>query len=412
LQFVVEALESMDPDDIVMALMETPQPEDPYPLYERLRTIAPRHPSIVGMRFLTRYDDCLECLRSPLIHMAFAEHMARADPRFDSSPWLQNAADLLIFSNPPRHTRIRAVLGRAFTPRRVEQLEAHIAELVAGYLDTCADQGQFDVVAELAGRLPSRVICELLGVPAEDQPLIARFTAHIAATVRIGIPDEALADIDGSIVEFHAYLAKLAAERRDEPRDDLISALVVAQQEEHRLDEAELLNFAVTLLAAGTETTANLLSVGTLALLQNPDQLARLRADPSLITSTVEELLRFESPVQMAFPRVATADTTIGGDEILEGEVIAPVIAAANHDPETFPEPGVLRVDRPLDRPSLVFGGGAHYCMGAALARLEGTIALKALLVDRFPGLELVEDGPSWRDAFTLRGLDRLLVSA
>jgi cytochrome P450 len=179
-----------------------------------------------------------------------------------------------------------------------------------------------------------------------------------------------------------------------------------------RLSDEELVSFAVTLLGAGTETTTNLIGVGTLALLQTPAELARLRADPGLIGAAVEELLRFESPVQMAFVRVATEDTSIGGEEIVENELVCGLIGAANHDPAVFPDPGELRIDRPAgERAHMAFGQGVHYCMGAALARAEGEIALQSLLVDHFPGLTLAGPAPAWRSAFTLRGVESLWVT-
>ena len=405
-------VEDMDPDDIVLALVDSPPPVDPYPLYRRLHEIAPSWPSIIGMRFLSRYDDCYEALRSPVLHMAIADTMAKSDPRYADSAYLQSVEHMLVFTNPPKHTRLRKLVSRAFTTRTVETLRGRIEELVNGHIDRMAEQGTCDLIAGLAGVLPSQVICEMLGVPLDDQPMIERWTDDVAGTVKPVIPDDALKIADGTIVEFHAYLRELVAARRADPRADLLSALVAAEDDSAALDDDELISFCVTLLGAGTETTTNLIGVGTLALLQNPDQLRKLQDDPSLIGPTVEELLRFEPPVQMAFPRVATADTTIGGEEIVENELIAVLLGAANHDPAVFVEPDQLRIDRPQDKPSLAFGSGAHYCIGAALARLEGEIALQRLLIDRFPGLELATtSAPSWRDAFTLRGVDHLAVT-
>ena len=405
-------VDDLDADDIVMALLEVPQPEDPYPLYDRLRELAPSHPSILGMRFLSRYHDVWELLRSPAFHMATADVMARSDERYDGSAWLQAVGDMLIFANPPAHTRIRSVLSRAFTPRIVERLRPRIQAKVDAHLDRCEGLGTFDLVTELADQLPSQVICEMLGVPEAEQPQIERWTADIAATVTPALTDEILTQADKTVQEFHAYLRELVAERRVRPTEDLLTAMVQAEDVEGKLNDDELVSFAVTVLGAGTETTTNLIGVGALALLQNPDQLARLRSDPELIHSAVEELLRFEPPVQLAFIRVATADTTIGGEEIIENELVFGLIGAANHDPAMFPEPHELRIDRPLDVPHIAFGQGPHYCMGAALARAEGEIALRTLLVDRFPNLSLVEgETRQWRDAFTLRGVKHLMVS-
>jgi cytochrome P450 len=275
-----------------------------------------------------------------------------------------------------------------------------------------ADAGTCDLVDGLAGVLPSQVICEMLGVPLSDQPMIEHWTDDVAGTVKPVIPDDALAVADKTIQEFHAYLRELAATRRADPKDDLISALIAAEDDDAALDENELVSFCVTLLGAGTETTTNLIGVGTLALLQNPDQLAKLQASPDLIGPAIEELLRFEPPVQMAFPRVATQDTVIGGEEIIENELVAILLGAANHDPAVFPEPRQLQIDRSQSKTQLSFGSGAHFCIGAALARVEGEIALRRLLVERFPGLELADaEAPPWRDAFTLRGVEHLTVT-
>ena len=406
------AVEEMDADDIVLALMESPPPADPYPLYDRLREIAPSWPSIMGMRYLSRYDDCFEALRSPAFDMAVADTMAKSDPRYEGSAYLQSVEHMLIFTNPPKHTRLRKLVSRAFTARTVERMRERIAELVDGHIDRMADAGTCDLVDGLAGVLPSQVICEMLGVPLSDQPLIERWTDDVAGTVKPVIPDDALAVADKTIQEFHAYLRELAATRRANPKDDLISALIAAEDDDAALDENELVSFCVTLLGAGTETTTNLIGVGTLALLQNPDQLAKLQASPGLIGPAIEELLRFEPPVQMAFPRVATQDTVIGGEEIIENELVAILLGAANHDPAVFPEPRQLQIDRSQTKTQLSFGSGAHFCIGAALARVEGEIALRRLLVERFPGLELADaKAPPWRDAFTLRGVEHLTVT-
>jgi cytochrome P450 len=294
----------------------------------------------------------------------------------------------------------------------VERLRPRIQAKVDAHLDRCEALGIFDLVTELADQLPSQVICELLGVPEADQPQIELWTADIAATVTPALTDEILTQADKTVQEFHAYLREQVAARRTHPRQDLLTAMVQAEDVEGRLNDDELVSFAVTVLGAGTETTTNLIGVGTLALLENPSQLARLRSDPALIHSAVEELLRFEPPVQLAFIRVAMEDTAIGGEEIIENELVFGLIGAANHDPAVFPDPQELRIDRPLDTPHIAFGQGPHYCMGAALARAEGEIALRTLLVDRFPDLTLVEgESRSWRDAFTLRGVKELVVS-
>lgn len=400
-------------EEIVQHLMGTPTPEDPYPHYAALRREAPvyRSPSL-GMTFLTRYDDCRAALRSESLQMVGAGLIAASDPRYEASAWLQAIQHMLVFTNPPKHTRMRGVLQKAFTPRVVSDLRPRIEGLVDQHIARVSSGGSFDLVGELAAVLPSQVICELLGVPVEDHARVRSWSDDIAATVQPVVSDEVLARADQTIEEFRAYMFDLVEQCRAQPADDLVSRMIRAADEEGLLEADELVNFAISLLAAGTETTTNLIAVGVLLMLRNPDQLALLRADPSLMGGAVEELLRLESPVQMAFARSPQSDVELpSGDRLTAGEIVAVLLGAANHDPSVFPDPERLDITRRSERPPMAFGFGPHFCIGAPLARLEGEVVLRRLLLDRERGIALVDGNPPWRAAFTLRGVERLQVA-
>ena len=405
------SVSTMDPDALVVALMATPPPSDPYPFYERLRDIAPRWRSNVGLRVFSRYDDCLEVLRSPKFHSAVYDPIATSHPRFAESRALQSVQHMLLFTNPPQHSRLRRLVNRAFVPSAIDGLRPRIVELVEHHLDRLEILGECDLVADFANVVPMQVVAILIGVPPEDHGQLKMWNDHVVEAV--GSPlmsDEVLARADTALIEFHEYLRGFIAQRRKAPTDDIISALISAEDNDQRLTEDELINFCYVLLGAGGESNANLISVGTLALCQNPTQLQALRSNPSLIGPAVEELLRYEAPVQMVPARVAIEDTAIGGEQIAEGELCVPLIGAANRDPSVYAEPDVLRIDRPLAKPHLAFGGGPHFCIGAGLARMEAEEALKRLLVDRFPGLTVLSEAPDWRDALLTRGVKELTV--
>jgi cytochrome P450 len=382
---------------------------DPYPLYRRLRAEDPVHAGGPGLWLLTRYADVAAVLRDP--------RMSR-DPRSSTQfrlvrgasagadPW-QDEAPSMLFVDPPDHTRLRTLVNKAFTPPAIARLRARVEELVAELLDRVAEVGEMDVVDQLAYPLPVTVICELFGVPPGDR---ARFRAWSGALVHL--LDPVLAeDVMQRALEARAglrgYLRELIAGRRADPGDDLLGALVAAEDAGHRLSEPELVSMCVLLLVAGHETTVNLIANGTLALLRNPGELARLAADPALAPSAVEELLRYDSPVQLT-SRHALTDLEIGGRRVREGETVIAAIGAANRDPAQFPDPDRLDLGRAPNR-HVAFGGGIHFCLGAPLARMEAQAALTALL-RRFPGLAPGTSPPAWRDTVTLRGLATLPV--
>ena len=381
---------------------------DPYPLFHRLRTEDPVHwEADLEFWALTRYADALYALREDsLLSSAIHDSPRPGGVGLSSARWF-------VFLDPPRHTRLRALVHSAFTPQVVEGLRARIQAIVDELLDRAAEAGRLDLIADLGFPLPAIVIAELLGVPAEDRAQFRAWSADLAAAgglVRMAADGaERLSRARAGGAALNAYFRDIIRERRCAPRDDLVSRLTGVQSAEGTLSEEELVDTCALLLFAGHETTTNLIGNGMLALLRHPDELSRLRADPSLIGPAVEELLRYDSPVQMRV-RVARETVEIGGRRIAKGQRVLILVGAANRDPARFPDPDRLDIARPDNR-HLAFGHGIHFCTGAPLARLEGAIAIRRLL-RRFPRLELTTDQLAWRETLTLRALNALPVSA
>ena len=386
---------------------------NPYPFYAHLRDEAPVYrATLPGKKpawLITRYDDVLAVLKDDRfakdpLHAQTAEQRRKA-------PWvpgvLKPLARNMLDLDDPDHARLRALVHKAFTPRRVEQLRERIQTLCDELLQAAAAKGQSDLVADFALPVPLTVISELLGIPLQDRQRFHRWTKRVVA---VSSWRDLLLALPG-LWRFTRYVRVLIAQRRDAPQDDVITALVQAEAEGDRLSEDELLAMVTILIIAGHETTVNLIGNGTLALLQHPEQLGLLRENPALIKPAVEELLRFASPVQMATERYAREDVTIGGTMISRGELVLAALGAANRDERQFPTPDVLDITREPNR-HLAFGQGAHFCVGAPLARLEGAIAFETLL-RRSPGLRLAEPLAAlrWRRGVFLLGLERLPVT-
>ena len=391
--------------------------ENPYPLYAMLRSSSPvfKVPVPVdvgaGVFLLTRHQEVQPALRDARFS---------ADRRKTDAVRL-NAARLprsllgedsvfrsMLVMDAPDHTRVRGLVNKAFTPRRVAALRPRIEAIADELLAGPTRAQRMELMTDLAAPLPAIVIAELLGVPAADHPKFRGWAADIVAA---GSEIAAGGDTNRSESAFGAlsdYLRGIVAARRREPRDDMITGLVVAQEDRDALSDTELVATAVLLLLAGHETTTNLIGNGTLALLQHPGELARLRAEPDLLKSAIEEMLRFDSPVQ-GTARAATEDVEYGGVTIPKGALVLCGIGAANRDPAVFPEPDRFDVAR-RENHHLSFGFGAHFCLGAPLARLEGEIAFRALL-ERFPKLQLTEQKIEHRPNPILRGLKALQVS-
>jgi cytochrome P450 len=384
---------------------------DPHPVYERLREENPVHPSPLGGLVVTRHADCLHVLRHPAassdernseLFQALAASGDIDQELVDARPFL--------FLDPPDHTRLRRLVSKAFTPRTVERLRPRVQALVDELLDAAVPSGSIELVEDLAYPLPVQVISEMLGVPPEDHERFKGWSKDLARGLDPDfiLPPEVLEQRKRAIDAFSEYFLELIAQRRSAPRDDLLSALVAAEDEGDRLTERELLSTCTLLLVAGHETTVNLIANGALALLRHPDQLQRLRDDPSVTRSAVEELLRFDPPVQLT-ARVALEDIEIGGQTLAKGTSAVLLLASANRDPDAFPDPDRLDLGR-TDNHHLAFGFGTHFCLGAPLARLEGEIALTTL-VRRCPDLALATDDLRYKENLVLRGLEALPLS-
>jgi cytochrome P450 PksS len=385
---------------------------NPYPTYARLRADAPvaftRMPDGRSAWLTSRYADVVAALKDPRLvkdrRKVATPHRMRFERFFE--PIFKSLQFNMLDLDPPDHTRLRALVHKAFTPRLVEQLSARIQSLADQLLDRAADRGELEMVAGYALPIPATVIADLSGVPAADRDRFHRWTSQIVSVSSGGDLLKAVP----SLLLFMRYLKKLIQLRRLEPRDDLISALVQAEEAGDRLSADELISMILLLLVAGHETTVNLIANGMLALLEHPDQLQRLRAEPELLAQgdAVEELLRYTSPVQIATERYAVEGVQLSGRVIPAGALVLCAIGSANHDERQFVQPEQLDLAR-TPNPHLAFGQGIHYCLGAPLARLEARIAFETFL-RRFASIELAIPPGSlvWRRGTFLRGVQRL----
>jgi cytochrome P450 len=381
---------------------------DPYPTYHRLRDEDPVHHSPLDFWVLTRYEDVVAVLRDPrfikepLVSVVAARFGVTVPPGVGLS---------MLDRDPPDHTRLRSLVSKAFTPRVVEGLRPRIQKIVDDLITRAAAVGRMDLIEEFAYPIPVNVICEMLGVPIGDHERFKGWSLDIARGLdSVWLPPESEIPKRSGAAR-HAigdYMRGLIAERRASPRGDLLSALIAAEEAGDKLSEDELIATCILLLIAGHETTVNLIGNGTLALLRHPGELRRLRETPGLITSAVEELLRYDGPVQRT-ARITSTEVTIGGRTIGKGEMVMPFVGAADRDPSQFTGPDRLDLGR-TDNRHIAFGWGIHFCLGAPLARVEGQIAIDSL-VRRLPRLTLVDDEPEYRQSLTLRGLKALPVT-
>jgi len=381
---------------------------DPYPLYRRLREEAPVFKAAQGFWILTRYEDVALSLRDRRFGKDFAGNIQRryGDDRM-AEPVFANLGRTMLVLDPPDHTRLRSLVTKAFTARRVADMRPRIKALVDQQLDRVADKGEMDVIRDLAHRLPVIVICDMLGIP-EDHRAAFLMGSNVSGRILDPAPmtRQELDQANIATTMGNTYFDQLCELRRRDPQDDLTTELVKAEEAGDRLSTEELHANIGLLFGAGHETTTNLIGNGLLALHRNPDQWERLKADPSLIPNAIEELLRYDSSVQMT-GRVTNTDVEIGGVNLPAHESVVILLGAANRDPAQYADPDKLDVGRQNVRP-MSFGGGIHHCLGAQLARLEAELVFAAL-VERLPTLELPEkDNPAWRRTFTLRGLSRL----
>jgi len=379
---------------------------DPYPHYRALRERDPIHRSFAaGGWVLSRHRDVAAVLRDPGFSSdernwsRYRRLRARGERAGLPDPYDTERASMLRV-DPPDHSRLRNLVSKAFTPRAVEQMRPRIESILKELLVPLGTSGRFELVRDIASPLPVTVIAEMLGVPTEDRE---RFR-HWSDDVIRSLGDSTLEDRRASVramEELGGYLVEIAEQRRREPRNDLLSSLVAAEEAGDQLSPGELATMGVLLLVAGNETTTNLIANGTLALLRHPDQWALLQREPERIPNAVEELLRFDSPVQLT-SRLVKEDGELEGRPLRRGEQLVLLLGAANRDPEAFPEPDRLDVTRENVR-HLSFGHGIHFCLGAQLARLEAALTFQALL-ERFPRLALAGDAVTWRPNTVLRG--------
>ncbi len=386
---------------------------NPYPAYRELRETTPVWRSPFGRTFLTRYEDSAVLMRDRRLGKDYTEPEAlirRFGPTAMQEPAVVELSHMMLMRDPPDHTRLRGLVTKVFTARKIEEMRAGIQAITDRLLDKVAATGEMDAIRDLAFPLPVLVICELLGIPEEDRARFVTATASGAALLNPVPPTRAELDSanEGTLAT-GAYFETLFEQRRKEPRDDLLTLLVQAEESGDRLTTEELRANVTLLFAAGHETTVNLIGNGIWSLQNNSSQWAAIRDNPALIPNAIEEILRYECPVQ-AVARTVAEPIEFGGEEFNKGDLIVALIGAANRDPDVFPDPDRLDVTRERLRP-LSFGGGIHFCIGAQLARIEAEVVFSTLL-RRMPDLKLVDGGqPRWRESFTLRGLTHLPVT-
>jgi cytochrome P450 len=378
---------------------------DPYPIYHRLRAADPVHWSEkFNAWILTRYDDVAAALNDLRLSSDRIAVFRQTANSAELEPLFSFLGRRMFLADPPRHTRLRGLVSKAFTPHLIEGMRPHVQRLVDGFLDAVQGAGRMDLVRDLAFPLPATVIIELLGLPPEDRDQLKKWSDDIVvyisthpANITLDQYRRALQSMRETVDYFRANLSRIRAEGRP----CLLQTLAQAEDQGDRLSEEELFANANLLLVAGHETTTNLIGNGMFGLLTHPDQLAKLKADPSLIPGAVEEFLRWDGPVHFTH-RVAREDVAIGGKTIRRGQFVFLFLAAANRDPAQFPDPDALDVTRAAHK-HLAFGLGHHFCLGAPLARLETQIAF-ATILRRLPNLRLAIDKPTYRDTLTPRG--------
>lgn len=392
---------------------------NPYPTYAALRDEAPIYRRVAAdgqnaIWFLTRYDDVVALLRD---HKRFVknvsntlapEERAQQPP---TPPLLRLLGNHMLNLDPPDHTRLRALVNKAFTGQMVTQLEPRIQTIADQLLDQVQHQGQMDLIEEFAFPLPMIVIAELLGIPPRDRLRFRNWsTAFVTPSANLERSSKKMAKAGQVMEDFTRYMRQVFAARRREPRNDLISHLLQAEENGDTLSEEELFSMVILLIVAGHETTVNLIGNGMLALLQHPEQKALLQAQPALLPAAIEEMIRYDGPVERATMRFATEDLLFDGQPIKRGDAVSLVLAGADHDPAHFACPERFDITRENNR-HLGFGLGIHYCLGSALARMEGQIAISTLL-QRFPTLRLSApvDQLKWRKIPIMRGLHHLPV--
>jgi cytochrome P450 len=384
---------------------------DPYPFYRKLREANPVFRlDELDAWIVTSYESVNAALRNPQLS---SDRFPRLRQRLASRGLDSLAEDRvrsMIHMDPPDHTRLRGLVNKAFTPKTVDAMAGHIQEIIDGLLNVVKSHGRMDLIEDFAYPLPVTVIAEMLGVPAEDRARFKHWSDEVSVVLGgdvASLSETALRRATTAREELADYFRDIVRQRRKNPGSDLISALTQAEEEGGKLSEDELYSTVVLLLVAGNETTTNLIGNGMLALLRHPEEMRKVWDSPSRVPAAVEEMLRFDSPVQLT-TRMAKTDLEIQGTKIQKGDWLYLVVGAANRDPAQFPDPDRFDVTR-IENKHVAFGAGAHFCLGAPLARLEAQIALRALR-DHFPSLRIGEETIEYRNNFNLRGLKSLPV--
>ena len=375
---------------------------DPYPTYARLKKKDPIHWSrLIKCWIVSTHRDVDSTLRD---HKRFANDFRSAQDQLTAEQ--VNEVHSMLYLDPPDHTRLRSLVSQAFTKGAIDAIYPRIEKIVDDLLNQVSGQKRFDAMEALAYPLPTIVISEMLGIPPEDRARFREWSDDLAGSLEPGLNPIELQAINESLEALTEYFDTIIKSRQAEPRDDLVTSLISAEEEGEKLSHQEVLRTLTLLLVAGNETTKNLIGNGLLALLRQPDQLAKVHASPELIPSAIEELLRYDSPVQMD-SRVALEEVKMGGKNINIGQEVVCLIGSANRDPEAFPDPDKLVIDRE-PHSHVSFGRGIHHCLGAQLAQVEGHVALRKL-VDRYPHIRLASN-PRRNNRVVLRGLDSLLI--
>jgi cytochrome P450 len=402
----------MATSDASLSLVRLLEPEvlaNPYPLYRKLRSEDPVHwDRFLHTWVVTRYPDVLNVLHSFSADRTPSPEQLTAMGLSGMNAIAKVMVKQMLFMDAPAHTRLRGLASVAFTPQKVRVLKGHIQQIADNLLDRVQARGQMDMIADFAAPLPAIVTAEMLGVPTEDHFDLKRWSADFAEMLgNFQHNPDRIPRVLESTNNLTNYFRDAIARMRDHPREGLIHSFMTAELDGDRLSEEEIIANCVVTMVGGQETTTNLIGNGLLTLMRNPEQLARLRDDPALLSSGVEELLRYESPSQHT-GRIAREDVEMGGKQIRKGQAVMAIMAAANRDPERFPEPDELILDR-ADNKHLAFGWSSHFCFGAPLARMEGQIAFETIL-RRLPNLEVVPGPLTWRTNSGLRGLTALPV--
>jgi len=408
----VRAKSSANTPDPTLSLYHLMDPEvlaNPYPLYHRLRREDPVHwDPYLHAWVVTRYADVLTVFQHFSAQRTPTPEQLTALGLASLAPLAQVMVRQMLFLDPPAHARVRGLASQAFTPRRVERLRSHIQDITRSLLDAVQDKGQMEVIADLARPLPAIVTAELLGVPISDWRQLTAWSADFAQVLgNFQHNPERAPQVLRSLGEMTAYFQAAVAQQRVHPREGLIGALLTAEVDGDRLSEEEVVANTIVTMVGGQETTTNLIGNSILTLLRHPEELERLRGDLSLLPPAVEELLRYESPSQHT-ARLAPEDVVLGGKLISKRQAVIAVMGAANRDPERFAEPDRLDLGR-QDNRHVAFAWAAHFCFGAPLARIEGQVALEAVL-RRMPRLRLAGGPLQWRENLGLRGLTALPV--